>query len=144
MPPQEGWQSSSQNQQSANQQPDWQQQQAAAPPDPWQIAGQAQQGDAWQQAGQGQRDSWQSLPQQQAGVSSAAQMFQEAAQSLQDQTPGTQPQPPQQPQPAPRPAEEQTTQGGHMDLFSDSDQQEEQDKPKKRLSDLMPKLGPKT
>ena len=100
-----------------------------APADPWQMSGQAQQVDGWQQSGQAQQETWQVLPQQ-AGASSAAQMFQEAAASLQDQ-----PQPPQPQKP--------DHHSGPLDLFPDSDPQDEQDKPKKRLSDLMPKLGPK-
>jgi hypothetical protein len=62
-------------------------------------------------------------------------MFQEAAQSLQSAPPQADGQ---------QPPVEAAPQGP-MDLFSDGeeDHADQQDKPKKRLSDLMPKLGPK-
>jgi hypothetical protein len=68
--------------------------------------------------------------------SPAAQMFQEAAQSLQGA--GAPPD-------GQHPAAEAAPQGP-MDLFSDGeeDHSDQSDKPKKRLSDLMPKFGQKS
>ncbi|MBS2000244.1 MAG: hypothetical protein JST44_01990 [Cyanobacteria bacterium SZAS LIN-5] len=97
-------------------QPNWQ----AAAPSP--LPG-------WQSPSATNQEAWQPMPN-----SPAAQMFQEAAQSLQGGPPEAQP-------PQAEPAASQ----GPMDLFSDGEEEhaEQQDKPKKRLSDLMPKLGPK-
>jgi hypothetical protein len=109
------------------------------------MAGQAQQADPWQPTGQSQQqDSWQRLPKQldTDPNSPAAQMFQEAAQSLQDQfKPDSVGAPASVPVQSASPEEHAQ---GAMDLFSDSPESESaQEKPKKRLSDLMPKLGPK-
>lgn len=66
--------------------------------------------------------------------SPAAQMFQEAAQSLQGTPPADNQHPPA------------DANQGPMDLFADGDEEhpDQQDKPKKRLSDLMPKFGQKS
>jgi hypothetical protein len=65
-------------------------------------------------------------------------MFQEAAASLQDQT--------GKPDDQVAAAQTAPATGGPLDLGfgTENEVADEQDKPKKRLSDLMPKLGPKT
>ncbi|CAN5342883.1 hypothetical protein BH10CYA1_BH10CYA1_16440 [soil metagenome] len=115
--------------------------QAAQPPAPapvqpgWQSAAPSPL-PGWQSTSTNNQDAWQPMP-----ASPAAQMFQEAAQSLQSTPPvdGQQP-------PAAAPAPEHSAPQGPMDLFADSedDHSDPSDKPKKRLSDLMPKFGQKS
>ncbi len=115
--------------------PDAQQQPAPAPTAPTQPAQPSWQSAApsplpgWQSTSTTNQDAWQPMPN-----SPAAQMFQEAAQSLQGTPPADNQHPPA------------DANQGPMDLFSDGDEEhpDQQDKPKKRLSDLMPKFGQKS
>jgi hypothetical protein len=101
-------------------QPSWQ----AAAPSP--LPG-------WQSSSTANQDAWQPMP-----SSPAAQMFQEAAQSLQG--------PPAANDTSAQPPAATDQPQSPMDIFAGDDEEphpDQQDKPKKRLSDLMPKFGQK-
>ena len=117
-------------------QPDWQAPGAPAAPSPqpsWQSAAPSPL-PGWQSSSAANQDAWQPMP-----TSPAAQMFQEAAQSLQG-APAADDGSGQPPAATNQPAQ------GPPDIFAGDEEEvqpDQPDKPKKRLSDLMPKFGQK-